>query len=588
MRFFSVCWTLTLLFSSGFCAKFHDGQYETAPHIIIFMVDDLGWNDVSFHGSSQIFTPNIDALAYNGIILNRHYTLPSCTPTRAAFMSGKYPIRMGMQGEGIVGGEPRGLPLNVRILPEYLRDLGYSTRLIGKWHLGFYTKQHTPLERGFDHFFGFYNSHIAYFDYRYNSPSGNASGFDLHRDDCPAYDIRNQYATDLFTEEAVRIIENHDTTNPLFLQLSHLGVHAPIEAPLDNPYMENFAHIRDPNRRKYALMVSRIDESLGRIVATLGDKNMLKDSIIVFMTDNGAPTIGTHRNSGSNWPLRGTKYTLYEGGVRVVAAIWSPRLHAMARVANNLMHVTDWLPTLYSAAGGNVVDLGGIDGVDHWPHLNRGRDPPRHELLLNIDEESKTEGVIKRNYKLVRGTYKRGYYDQYYGESGKNHDALAYNFTLVHTSVVSSAIHAHLGHPMTQPTYMTHLWENATVVCEHKSTFSYCNETECLFNILTDPCERTNIAKRYPKVVSELDMILEKYGSVLVRQPKLPIDEMADPKRRNDTWAPWLDQGPTIYPWPGNNAAATVCTLAVCVHVGIALLIVSISAFFGLNDSVIS
>lgn len=190
--------------------------------------------------------------------------------------------------------------------------------------------------------------------------------------------------------------------------------------------------------------------------------------------------------------------------MRGVAAIWSPRLHAMARVANNLMHVTDWLPTLYSAAGGNVVDLGGIDGVDHWPHLNRGRDPPRHELLLNIDEESKTEGVIKRNYKLVRGTYKRGYYDQYYGESGKNHDALAYNFTLVHTSVVSSAIHAHLGHPMTQPTYMTHLWENATVVCEHKSTFSYCNETECLFNILTDPCERTNIAKRYPKVFLQI------------------------------------------------------------------------------------
>ncbi|XP_008547369.1 arylsulfatase B [Microplitis demolitor] len=578
MKFPFIYLTLSLIISSGVCTKFTDGQYESAPHIIVFMVDDLGWNDVSYHGSSQIFTPNIDALAYNGIILNRHYTLPSCTPTRAAFLSGKYPIRMGMQGEGIMGGEPRGLPLNVRILPEHLRDLGYSPKLIGKWHLGFHTKQHTPLHRGFDHFLGFYNSHIAYYDYKYSQ--GNMSGFDLHRGDSPAYDIHDQYATDLFTEEAVRVIEHHDPINPLYLQLSHLGVHAPLEVPVDSAYLEDFAHIREPNRRNYALMVSRLDESLGRVVAALGDKNMLKNSIIIFMTDNGAPTIGKYRNSGSNWPLRGTKYTLYEGGVRGVAAVWSPRLHAMARVSNNLMHVTDWLPTLYSAAGGNVADLGEIDGVDHWPHLSQGKDIPRESLLLNIDEVSKTEGAIKRRFKLVRGAYKRGYYDQYYGESGRNHDTQSYNYTLVHSSVVSSAISAHLGDPMTQPSAMTHLREQATVLCKRKSTFSYCNETECLFDIVNDPCEATNIAKQYPKVVSELDMILEKYGSLLVKQPRLPIDGMADPRRRNNTWAPWLDYGMITGLYGYNyNAAAAVSTLAVCVHIGMALLIVSMSAF---------
>ncbi|KAK0076061.1 hypothetical protein PV325_005936 [Microctonus aethiopoides] len=567
---------ICILLSFGFCVKSASEQYPSAPHIVIFMVDDLGWNDVSFHGSNQIPTPNIDALAYNGIILNRHYVMPSCTPTRAAFFSGKYPIRMGMQGEGIMGGEPRGLPLNVRILPEYLRDLGYSPKLIGKWHLGFHTRQHTPLHRGFDSFLGFYNSHIAYYDYKYSQ--GNMSGFDLHRGDVPAYDLQGQYATDLFTEEAVKIIDHHDPINPLYLQINHLGVHAPLEVPLDNFDLSEFAHIREPNRRNYAMMVTRLDESLGRIVASLGDKGLLKNSIIILMTDNGAPTIGKYRNSGSNWPLRGTKYTLYEGGVRGVAAIWSPRLHSMARVSNNIMHITDWLPTLYSAAGGNVNDLGEIDGINHWPHLHQGKEIPRETVLLNIDEVSKTEGAIHRRFKLVRGAYKRGYYDQYYGESGRNHEVPPYNYTLVHRSFVATAISAHLGDPMTQPSAMTHLREQASVLCRRKSTFSYCNETECLFDIVNDPCEATNIAKQYPKVVTELDLFLEKYGNVLVKQPRVPIDWMADPRRRNNTWEPWLNPEMTTYLY-GYNAASGLSTWTIFIHIGMTLLIVTLKLF---------
>lgn len=536
-----------VLFLLLLCLKFINGQYQASPHIIVFMVDDLGWNDVGFHGSNQIPTPNIDALAYNGIILNRHYVQPSCTPTRAAFFSGKYPLRMGMQGQGIMGGETRGLPLGVRLLPEYLRDYGYSTRLVGKWHLGFHTRLHTPLNRGFDSFFGYYNSYISYYDYRYSQ--GNMSGFDLHRGDSPAHGTPNQYVTELLTNEALKIIDNHDVNHPLYLQLNHLGVHAPLEksSRTSNYNDDKFEHIADKSRKTYAEMVVEIDESLGQIVSSLGDRGMLKNSIILFMTDNGAPTIGKFRNWGSNWPLRGTKYTLYEGGLRGVAAIWSPRLQRPAKVSNNLMHVTDWLPTLFSAAGGNVQELGDIDGIDHWQHLSNDEKAPRHKILLNIDEVSKTEAAINKRYKLVRGVYQQGYYDSYYGDSGKDFYIGEYNYTLVHRSSVATAISAHLGDPMTQPSVMTHLREEATVLCNnllHRSSRSRSpceNDTECLFDIVNDPCEERNVAKQYPKEMRELDLMLLSYGNLLVHQPKKTIiDWSADPKRRNDTWEPWL------------------------------------------------
>lgn len=554
------------------------GQFQTSPHIIVVMADDLGWNDVGFHGSNQIPTPNIDALGYNGIILNRHYVLSSCTPSRAAFFTGKYPLRMGMQGGGIKGGEPRGIPLDVPILPEHLKGLGYVTRLIGKWHVGYHTPQHTPLHRGFDSFLGFYNSYISYFDYRYSQ--GNMSGFDLHQGDIPSYGVQGEYATDLFTEEALRIIDHHDPQRPLFLQISHLAVHAPLEVPLDHFNNKEFAHIRESNRRKYAMMVSRLDDSIGRVVSSLGDKGMLQDSIILFLTDNGAASIGEFRNWGSNYPLRGTKYTLYEGGVRGTAVLWSPRLQKMAVVSEQLVHITDWLPTLYSAAGGNLKDLGNIDGVDQWPVLSEGRGYARDSIVLNIDEVTKTEGAIYNRFKLVRGSVKRGYYDGYHGESGRNREVPLYNTTRILKSAVSGSISAHLGGPVTQPSAMISLRLQATVQCfanttyySHpiRNTFVTCNETECLFDIVNDPCEMRNIAKQYPNRVQHLDKLLEKYGQLLQKQMKHPIQWLADPRRKNNTWEPWLSPNHMLYAYA--SAASKISILACFAHVGLVLII---------------
>ncbi|XP_015431901.1 PREDICTED: arylsulfatase B-like [Dufourea novaeangliae] len=542
------------------------GLYETAPHIIVFMADDLGWNDIGFHGSNQILTPNIDALGYNGIILNRHYVLPSSTPSRTAFFTGQYPIRIGMQGDGIHGGEPRGLPLNIKILPEYLRGLGYTTKLIGKWHMGYHTPQYTPLHRGFDTFLGFYNSHITYYDYRYSNQ--NMSGYDMHRGDDPAYGINREYATDLFTEEAIRIIENHEHHRPLYLHISHLAVHAPLEQPVDQYNDREFLQIREPNRRKYAKMVSRLDDSVGRIFHALGEKGMLRDSMILFLTDNGAASIGRYRNWGSNYPLRGTKYTLYEGGVRGAAAFWSPRIQKGARVSNQLVHITDWLPTLYSAAGGDLNDLGEIDGIDQWRVLSEGVGRGREKLLLNIDEMYKTEGAIYSRFKLLRGSIDNGYYDGYYGDSGRTIEVPPYS-DLVLKSSVSQGITYHLGGPVTQPSTMLQLRREATVQCRPNTTyfnrhvFTTCNVTECLFDIVNDPCETKNIAESYRRIARDLDLYLERYGHILVRQIKVPVDWLADPRRRNNTWEPWMNSGATIYV---PNTAAVLGNLVFCLH----------------------
>lgn len=233
----------------------------------------------------------------------------------------------------------------------------------------------------------------------------------------PTYENFGEYTTDLYTKEANKIIQNHDKSQPLFLTVSHTAVHSAnpyqlLQAPKEN--VDHFGGIKDTQRRIYAAMVQKLDESVGSVVQTLFEEEMLENSIVIFTTDNGGPAAGFNGNAASNWPLRGVKNTLYEGGVRGAGLIWSPLVTPKGRgVSKQLIHIQDWLPTLLKAVGvENPEELTGpIDGINMWDEIRLGLTSPRTQLLHNIDDNYGNEGVRVGAWKLLHGATYNGSWD---------------------------------------------------------------------------------------------------------------------------------------------------------------------------------
>ncbi|CAL1275001.1 unnamed protein product [Larinioides sclopetarius] len=482
------------------------------PNIIIIIADDLGFNDLSFHGSSQIPTPNLDALAKDGIILNNYYVCPVCSPSRGALMTGLYPIHTGLQHGPIASSSPYGLPLKHKIMPLWFRKLNYVTHAVGKWHLGFFHKEYTPTFRGFDSHYGYWGGKEDYFDH--TQLMGKFWGLDFHQNLKTVTNAFGNYSTFLFSNHAANIIENHNTSKPLFLYVAYQAVHsanmyAPLQAPAD--YIKRFSHIKDKKRRIYAAMVSALDDSVNKITKSLQARNMLKNSIIVFSTDNGGPAAGFNDNAASNWPLRGVKATLWEGGVRGVSFIWSPLLKTPKRTSWDLMHITDWLPTLYRAAGGNVKSLGKLDGFDLWDTLSSKQPSPRSEVLLNIDPINRVSALRVGDMKLVQGTVYEGKWDGWYGPSGRDPDRQVADGVTCKPKPV-----------------------NATTNCKPA-------KKPCLFNVTEDPCEFYNLANDHPEIVEKLLKRLSEYNSTAVPPGNKPADPRSDPKYHGYQWINWMD-----------------------------------------------
>jgi len=341
---------------------------SAAPHIVFLLADDLGWSDVGWHGG-DIATPHLDRLAASGAKLEQFYVQPVCSPTRAALMTGRYPMRYGLQVSVIRPWAQYGLPLEESTLPQALKSAGYATAIVGKWHLGHFERAYLPTQRGFDRQYGHYNGALDYFTHERDG------GLDWHRDDRA---LREEgYATTLLGDEAVRLISAHDPATPLFLYVPFNAPHSPLQAP--ESYVERYRHIADSKRRAYAAMVHCLDDQVGRITAALDQRGMEKDTLIIFSSDNGGPLdLGA-----TNGSLRGKKATLYEGGVRVPAfARWPGRI-PRGTVIEEPLHIVDWFPTLARLAG---VALGGkrpLDGRDAWPTITQGKPSPHDAILLN-------------------------------------------------------------------------------------------------------------------------------------------------------------------------------------------------------------
>ncbi|XP_012232594.2 arylsulfatase B-like [Linepithema humile] len=530
------------------------------PHIIIIMADDMGWNDVSFHGSDQIPTPNIDALAYNGVILNNHYVPALCTPSRSALMTGKDPTHLGMQHDVILGSEPRGLPLKEKLMPEYFKEAGYRTHMVGKWHLGHYKHKYTPTFRGFDTHFGYWNGLQDYYNHIFIEPVGiRYQGFDMRRNLSVAWDTIGKYSTDLFTEEAVQLINAHNTTDPMFLYLAHLAPHSGnendlLQAPAEE--IAKFSYIKNPERRIYAAMVSKLDQSVGDVIEALKNREMLERSVILFISDNGAPSEGFLQNHGSNYPLRGIKNSPWEGGVRGVAAIWSPLIKQCKHVSNQLMFMADWLPTLLSAAGVRRKKIPCIDGYDMWPMLVSGGDSRRHEVLINIDDILNYSAIRIGNFKYVNGETEARF--TWVGESGKPvHGQPPYNPEKVLHSKVGIAIASIQQKEKTQVHFTVKnsddiLTPKKILQLRHQAQI-HCNVTEeekiscnplispCLFNIQNDPCEMINIIHQEPFIAIKLKMALAIRRLSMVPPNNKNSDPRANPKFWNNTWTCWRD-----------------------------------------------
>jgi len=369
-----------------------------APNVIIMLADDLGWADVGYHGS-DIQTPNIDRLAIEGMRLERFYATPFCSPTRAALMTGRDPIKLGTAHAVVMAWDNTGVSPEEHFMPESFRDAGYETAMIGKWHLGHTIEQHTPNARGFDHFYGHFNTDVSYFDHKF------AGGYDFQENGTSVKNKHDdEYATDVHGDQAVRYLTDiRDKDKPFFMYVPFLAPHSPVEAK-DKDIAKYPNRINTPRApmKTYAAMVDNLDQAVGRILDTLDEQGIADNTIVLFFSDNG----GYYNFGGVNKPLRGGKLEPYEGGIRVVSVMRWPDVLPANTVNENVISVMDLLPTLASATGVKSQHVKDIDGIDRWDAVlgsgSKARGKPQI-FTSNVPEYNFFKyGVLDGPWKLVQ------------------------------------------------------------------------------------------------------------------------------------------------------------------------------------------
>ena len=439
-----------------------------APNVLFILADDLGRQDCGFMGGTEIKTPNIDKLAKTGAVLDAFYVQPVCSPTRAALMTGRYPMRHGLQVGVVRPWAQYGLPLDERTLPQALKAAGYETSICGKWHLGHFTPEYLPTRRGFDHQYGHYNGALDYFTHERDG------GFDWHRDDKVNRD--EGYTTTLLGKEAARRIRERAKGKPFFIYVPFNAVHSPHQVP--EKYLTPYGALKG-DRRLYAGMLAAMDESVGEIIAALEAEGLRKDTLIIFSSDNGGPAPGKITDNG---PYRAGKGTLYEGGTRVAAfAAWEGKIKA-GTVVKEPLHMVDWYPTLLKLGGAATEQKLVPDGLDILPVLTAGAKSPHDAILLNTTPNN---GAIRMgDWKLVVGGNRSD-------DGGE-------------------------GVVQAEP--------NSAAAKGKKAKQAGAAEGPRveLFNLATDPYEKTNLAVEQPEKVKELRTRLDGFAKQAVPPKSAP------------------------------------------------------------------
>jgi arylsulfatase A-like enzyme len=429
-------WLLMFLFSAL------GASAAERPNILFILADDLGSHDVGWRGS-EIKTPNLDKLAFGGARLEQFYVQPVCSPTRAALLTGRYPMRHGLQTGVVRPWAQYGLPLEERTLAQALKEAGYITGIFGKWHLGHFAPEYLPTRRGFDRQYGHYNGALDYFEHTRDG------GFDWHRDDKVNRD--EGYGTFLIADEAAKFIREHDRAKPFFAYVPFSAVHAPLQVP--EKYKEAYASMA-PNRRTYAGMTTAMDEAVGRIIAAVEARGWRTNTLIIFSSDNGGPNPGRLTSNGS---LRAGKGTIYEGGVKACSfANWPGQIKSNT-VVNAPLQIADWYPTLLKLAGAKLDQKLPVDGRDAWATITQGTPSPHEAILINAAPQ---KGALRMgDWKLVLN-----------GGAADNADGEA----------------------------------DAEPAAEKPVANKTASNSIELFNLADDPSEKTNLASKNPDNVKEL------------------------------------------------------------------------------------
>eukprot|EP00996_Jenningsia_fusiforme_P000323 NODE_1272_length_1609_cov_42.675000_g1137_i0.p1 GENE.NODE_1272_length_1609_cov_42.675000_g1137_i0~~NODE_1272_length_1609_cov_42.675000_g1137_i0.p1 ORF type:complete len:508 (-),score=103.24 NODE_1272_length_1609_cov_42.675000_g1137_i0:84-1559(-) len=393
------------------------------PHILYIVMDDVGWTDVSYHGA-EYSTPVVDELARTGVDLTQFYTQPVCSPTRSSIMTGRYPFRTGLQHwTTILPGSLAGIPPEDPTIAELLRDSGYHTAMIGKWHLGSGNWSQLPTRRGFNSFTGYLQAETDYYSKQFG-------GYDFWQNETVFWGANGTYSYDQYDaafKDVMRSYVASKTTKPLFLYYSHQLAHVPLQLPDNSVYLERCANITNDWRRTYCAMMKRMDDSIGQTIQAFKDAGLWDDTILVCLSDNGgmvAYDIEWPASGGVNFPLRAGKTTLFEGGVRGISFLNGGRnvlpYYVRGTKNSDLWHVTDWGSTVLSIAGVPVPPKIQRDSFNMWPALMKQKPGQRDEIPLNIRPGGVVGTAIRvGDWKLISRPRDISFYDGWFPIPGR-------------------------------------------------------------------------------------------------------------------------------------------------------------------------
>lgn len=360
-------------------------QEAQKPNIVIILADDLGYADVGFHGS-DIQTPNLDKLAEQGVRLENFRSCPMCSPTRAGLMTGRYPIRFGMMRAVVPPHRNYGLDPNEQTIPEMLAEAGYKYRgIFGKWHLGHLQTKWHPNYQGFTDFVGCYNGAVDYFtrerggevDWHHNAVTVKTEG----------------YTTDLISDAAVNFIKAVPKKQPYFLYVPYTAPHSPFQAKESD--ISKYKKRKNKKRQIYAAMVDCMDQGIGRILKTIDQRGDRDNTFVLFFSDNGGV-----KNVADNSPMKGHKLTVYEGGIRVVAAAhWPDGGIIGGKEIHELMGYIDVFPTLKAMAGNSNPNKNTLDGMNVLEAMQGEAKLPKRSWFTYFDQDTKSNHAgIALNY----------------------------------------------------------------------------------------------------------------------------------------------------------------------------------------------